>query len=178
MFLDNVIIFTLVLIITKLQTRKRVFQLFSMILRFDCTFVNYSTNKKHSKRVLSWVDPERFELSTFSMPLRRAPERPLGSEPPSRGLTALWEKTKSTHNECFIEWTQRDSNSRPSQCHWDALPTALWAHYSNEFPGALGATAGHLVDLEGFEPSTSSVRLRRAPAALQAPFFRVMEILP
>ena len=38
------------------------------------------------------------------------------------------------------------------------------------FPGALGATAGHLVDLEGFEPSTSSVRLRRAPAALQAPF--------
>ena len=39
-------------------------------------------------------------------------------------------------------------------------------------PGALCATAGHVVDLEGFEPSTSSVRLRRAPAALQAPIFQ------
>ena len=46
------------------------------------------------------------------------------------------------------------------------------------YPDALRAAAGHSVDLEGFEPSTSSVRLRRAPAALQALIFRVIGILP
>ena len=45
-------------------------------------------------------------------------------------------------------------------------------------PRALRATAGHKVDLEGFEPSTSSVRLRRAPNCATGPFFRVIGILP
>ena len=51
-------------------------------------------------------------------------------------------------------------------------------HESKIIPRALRAAAGHSVDLEGFEPSTSSVRLRRAPTALQARSFRVMMILP
>ena len=39
-------------------------------------------------------------------------------------------------------------------------------------PSALRATAGHQVDLEGFEPSTSSVRLRRAPKLRYRPIFQ------
>ncbi len=34
------------------------------------------------------------------------------------------------------------------------------------------------MDLEGFEPSTSSVRLKRAPNCATGPFFRVEKILP
>ena len=57
--------------------------------------------KKHPYRCFL-VDPERFELSTFSMPLRRAPNCAMGpcllysfvfhSAPnsPGRGLRALW----------------------------------------------------------------------------------------
>ena len=52
--------------------------------------------------LLFWlsVDPERFELSTFSMPLRRAPNCAMG---PIIFFTAL-------------QWTWRDSNPRPLQC--------------------------------------------------------------
>jgi hypothetical protein len=48
---------------------------------------------------------------TFSMPLRRAPERPAGSELPSRGLLR-YERLKKKHSNlvlCLVD--------RPSQCH-------------------------------------------------------------
>ena len=81
------------------------------------------------------VDPERFELSTFSMPLRRAPNCAMGPcllysfvfhgapNSPGRGLRALWALNKISQ-----------------------------------------------MDLEGFEPSTSSVRLKRAPNCATGPY--------
>ena len=108
-------------------------------------------------QVLFVVDPERFELSTFSMPLRRAPNCAMGPclrnflvshgapNSPGRGLRALW-----------------------------ALNTILLFPMALPIPrGGDCVRYGALLiemDLEGFEPSTSSVRLKRAPNCATGPY--------
>ena len=84
------------------------------------------------------MDPERFELSTFSMPLRRAPNCAMGPYLiDACGLLIA-------DYRCACPITNLQS----------AIPTIL-------------------VDLERFELSTSSVRLRRAPNCATGPFMGV-----
>ena len=78
------------------------------------------------------VDPEGFEPSTFSMPLRRAPNCAMGPD----------DRICSGYNS-------------------SAILTAIGSFVNQ--------SATRKVDLRGFEPLTSSVRLRRAPNCATGP---------
>jgi hypothetical protein len=82
------------------------------------------------------------------------------SQFPKRGRCALW-----AQDLFFFSAHRRSQFPVRGQC-------ALWAHkiliFFYLYPVPCVRQRGTQVDLEGFEPSTSSVRLRRAPTALQA----------
>src|SRR5688500_11834127 len=88
------------------------------------------------------VDPEGFEPSTFSMPLRRAPNVAMG--------------------RCDFSTAKKGAMLSISVLRLRMCPDN---HQSK-------IVIRKSVDLRGFEPLASSVRLRRAPNCATGPFFR------
>ncbi len=73
------------------------------------------------------VNGVRYPMAPWLRPLRRA-----------AGFVG-----NPTSSAIYVDWSQRDSNSRPSACHADALPTAPWPRAGGLWPMRSGpATFG------------------------------------
>jgi hypothetical protein len=96
------------------------------------------------------VDPEGFEPSAFSMPLRRAPNCAMGPA-----------NANSTRKAA------RRQRLSPGRLPTHERPQSPLHESSREKRSRLLG-----VDLEGFEPSASSVRLKRAPNCATGPSVR------
>ena len=105
----------------------------------------YSLEFSRNEFQYSVVDPEGFEPSAFSMPLRRAPNCAMGP-----------------YDVCRNRFIKKR--------------TVFYFRIS--FPSSVPLLPStDRVDLEGFEPSASSVRLKRAPNCATGPLSRFMILL-
>ena len=155
-------------------------------------------NEKAPLRVLYQVDPGGFEPPAFSMPLRRAPNCAMGpvcfiflptgapnppeggcvrygpglfhfsthwrSQSPGRGLRALWARFVSFFYPLALPIPRKGAACAmgPVQKCYSVVNLA---------------SVPPKMDLEGFEPSASSVRLKRAPNCATGPLSRFMILL-
>ena len=132
-------------------------------------------NEKAPLRVLYQVDPGGFEPPAFSMPLRRAPNCAMGPvcffflptgapNPPEGGCSALWARFVSFFYPLALPIPRKGAACAmgPVQKCYSVVNLA---------------SVPPKMDLEGFEPSASSVRLKRAPNCATGPLSRFMILL-
>ena len=153
----------------------------SLLALVRTDLLNHQLTKTAFRLLL--VDPERFELSTFSMPLRRAPNCAMGPyllssfvshgapNSPGRGLRALW---------ALIYYLLLFPTALPIPpggdfVRYGSLFTIFFcfprrSQFPQEGTSCAMGPGFFYMDLEGFEPSTSSVRLKRAPNCATGPY--------